>query len=198
MPAISSADIDALCRPGDIITVEYLHPDSVALAIRLGELGKASHVLCCLGGLDIVEASSSGIIESNLHNYLRGNCILTVRRAKPAPTPEEAEKATDFWSDRVNDPYDWGMIFGSIPVLFCRLVLGFFSKKLGDWALKNLPNFLASDHLSTCAELGIRGIRKFRPTAFTGYPIANIEPELSRTHPSLHTKAVLVAPVLIG
>lgn len=197
MNTISRADIDVLCQPGDIIAVEYLKKDSTAELIGLGEGGQATHALCCMGGLDIVEASITGVIESNLHNYLRGNCRLTVRSADPAPTSEQSAKATKYWSDRVNDPYDWGMIFGMVPILLAKHVLGFFSTSASTWALKKMPNLLASSNTNTCAELGARGLREFTLIAFCSYNVENIDPEILRTDPSVHTKAVLEAAVLV-
>lgn len=194
---ITRADIDVLCRPGDVIAVEYLKKDLTANAISFLEEGSATHALCCMGGLDVVEACITGVTESNLHNYLRGNTRLTVRSTKPAPSLEESEKATDFWSARVNDPYDIGMIFGSIPILLAKNFLGFFSKSAGEWAFQKMPNLLGKSNLSTCAELGVRGIREFCPTVFTGYSPENINPEMLRTHPSLDTKAILDGAVLI-
>ncbi len=194
---ITRAEVDALFRPGSVVAVEYVHRDVVALAIRVAEQGKASHALCCLGGLDIVEATVVGVSETNLHNYLRGNCILTVRSAIPAPTALQAQKAMVFWSARVNDPYDYWMILGSIPVLLSKFLIGLFSKRLAAKAVRHMPNFLASSNLSTCAELAVRGLREFSSSSFIGYFIGNINPEILRTDPCLNTDAVLVAPTLI-
>lgn len=195
---LTREEVEALFRPGDVVAVEYIKKDITADIIGLAEGDPATHVLCCLGGLDIVEASITGVIESNLHNYLRGNCRLTVRCASPAPTNSEAERAANFWLSKVNDPYDWGMILGSAPVLFAKHALGFFSKDLGDWALSHMPNLLGSSNLSTCAELGARGIREFNLIAFRGYSMENVTPCILRTDPNLETKAVLDAPVLVN
>lgn len=194
---ITRSEIVALCRQGDVIAVEYLKHDLTSNAISLFEGGSATHALCCLGGLDIVEASITGVIESNLHNYLRGNCRLTIRCADPVPTPMEAKRAADFWLARVNDPYDWGMIFGSVPVLLSHRLLSLFSQKLGAWALQHVPNILGSSNLSTCAELAARGVREFNLIAFRVYSMENVDPEILRTDSSLTTKIVLDAPVLI-
>lgn len=194
---ITRAEVDALFLPGRVVAVEYLKPDATADAIKEGEGDPASHALCCIGGLDIVEASASGVIESNLRNYLRGNCRLTIREASPAPTPEEAKKATDFWLARVNDPYDWGMIFGSIPIMLASKVIGIFSKRLADEAVQKMPNLLASSTLSTCAELGARGVRQFTLIAFRGMDVENVNPGVLRTDSSLTTNTVLDGAVLV-
>lgn len=194
---VSRADIDVLCRPGDVIAVEYLKRDATSELIGFGEGDPATHALCCLGGLDIVEASITGVIESSLHNYLRGNCRLTIRCARPAPNAEQAKRATDFWLARVNDPYDWGMIFGSIPILLAKHVLGLFSKRAGDWAVRKMPNLLASSNLSTCAELAARGLYEFDAAVFIRYLLDNVNPGILRTDESLNTKAVLDAAVLV-
>lgn len=198
MNAITRAEIELLVCPGDVIAVEYLKKDLTADIISGSEGDPASHALCCLGGLDIVEASSTGVIESNLRNYLRGNCRLTVRCANPVPNPEEARLATEFWLDRVNDPYDWGMIFGSAPIVIATKLLGLFSKRLSLLAAQKMPNLLASNALSTCAELGARGIHQFDPLVCSGYPLDNVTPGILRTHPSLTTKAILNGATLIG
>lgn len=197
MENVTRADIDVLCRPGDVIAVEYLRKDAVADAISFGEGDPATHALCCLGGLDIVEACITGVTESSLRNYLRGNCRLTVRCADPRPDAAQARKATDFWLARVNDPYDLWMIIGCIPVLLAKHILGFFSKAAASWAIKKMPNVLASGNLSTCAELAARGLREFTLTAFRAYEVDGVEPGILRTDASLTTKAVLDGPVLI-
>ena len=180
------------------MTVHYLKQDLTSEIIEEGEGNHraATHALCCQGGLDIVEATALGVFETNLHNYLRGNCVLTVRESIPTPNAAQAKRATKFWDARVLDPYDWGMIFGTLPVVFCHYVLGFLSKRLGDWAVRKMPNILASSSLSTCAELAARGLREFMTTALSGYDVRNVTPEVLRTHKSLHTKAILERPVL--
>lgn len=197
MTTISRADIDVLIRPGDVIAVEYLKKDAVADLIGFGEEDSATHALCCLGGVDIVEACITGVTESNLRNYLRGNCRLTVRSASPAPNYEQAEKAVKFWLDRVNDPYDLKMIIGCIPILAAKHVLGFFSKRAAGWAIRKMPNLLASSNLSTCAELAAKGLYEFNATVFIGYHLDNITPGILRTDESLTTKTVLDAVTLV-
>lgn len=197
MNTVTEADMAVLCRPGDVIAVEYLYPDVVAAAIRWGEEDPASHALCCLGGLDIVEASITGVIESNLRNYLRGNCRLTIRSADPQPDGDQARLITKFWLDRVNDPYDIKMIFGMIPILAAKHVISYFSESASDWAVKRMPNFLASSNLSTCAELAVLGIRQFNAYVLPGYDSNIITPGVLRTDGSLKTKTVLEAAVLI-
>ncbi len=199
MSIITRAQIGLLCRPGRVIAVEYLKRDLTADIIELAHNGGATHALCCQGGLDIVEATAFGVSETNLHNYLRGNCRLTIREARPAPTVEQAEKATDFWDKRVLDPYDWGMIFGTIPIAVARHVIGFFSRRLGDAAARQMPNLLASSALSTCAELGVRGLRQFCPGALARYGNpAKVDPYILETDDSLRTCAILVGAVLEG
>lgn len=199
MNKITRAEVNALVLPGDVIAVRWLKRDLTAVVISdaEGDAKAATHALCGLGGLDIVEAGVLGVVETSLHNYLRGNCELTVRSADPGPTPEQAEKATDFWSARVNDPYDKGMIVGSIPIFLAKHVLGFFSQSAGDWAMRRMPNLLASSNLSTCAELGARGLREFTLIALKSYDVKNVTPEILRTDDTLRTKAVLTAAVLV-
>lgn len=197
MREVTQAFIRSLCLPGDVIAVEYLKKDLVAEEIGDAEGGVATHALGCEGGLDIVEATILGVTESNLRNYLRGNCRLTIRCTNPPPTEESAERATRFWLARVNDPYDMGMIIGCIPILIAKHILGFFSKELADLAMKKMPNLLASSNLSTCAELCARGLYQFNASVFPGYPFGNITPEILRTDGSLITKGVLDGAVLI-
>lgn len=198
MNPVSLADINVLCRPGNVIAVEYLKKGVVAEIISDAEGGgKATHALCCLGGLDIVEASITGVIESNLRNYLRGNCRLTIREAIPAPLGQDSMKAVRFWLARVNDPYDWGMIFGMAPILFAKHVIGFFSESLSEWVIQKMPNLLASSKINTCAELAVRGMKQFSLISFRAYNVENIDPEILRTDSSVNTKAVLDAAVLI-
>ncbi len=197
---ITRAEVEALCQPGRVIAVEYLKHDLTSTLIKIAHNGEgATHALCCMGGLDIVEATALGVFETSLHNYLRGNCRLTVREAIPAPTTVDAMKAVDFWDKRVLDPYDWHMIFGTIPIAFCRHVVGLFSRRLADNLCRKMPNLLASNSLSTCAELGARGVREFNLLAFASYAgVASVDPEILRTDPSLHTVAVLEGAVLEG
>ena len=195
---ISRKEIDDLIKPGYVIAVEYLKPDCISRGLAWGQGGGATHALCCLGGLDIVEATALGVYETNLHNYLRGNCRLTVRRSRISASQEQVEKATDFWDARVLDPYDWRMIFGSIPILLAHKVIGLFSKRLADEAVHKMPNLLASSILSTCAELGIRGIRKFDESACSLYFAEDVDPEVLQTDDSLVTVIVLIGATLVG
>lgn len=194
---ITRSDVDALFLPGRVVAVEYIKKDLTSTIIGDAEGDPASHALCCLGGLDIVEASASGVIESNLRNYLRGNCRLTVRSALGDPTPVQISKATKFWLDRVNDPYDWGMILGSAPILLVHKIVGSFSKNLADSLVRKMPNLLANSSLSTCAELAARGLREFSLIAFCYYPVENVTPGILRTDSTLRTEAVLDGCVLV-
>lgn len=195
--AVTRSYMEILCRPGYVITVQYLRPDMVASVIGFAENGKATHALCCLGGLDIVEATALGVFETNLHNYLRGNCRLTIRSANPLPTTEQAAKATAFWNERVLDPYDWRMIFGTTPIVLLRHTIGLFSRGFSDWAVRHMPNLLASNSLSTCAELAAKGLRQFTLVALKGYYVENVDPEILRIDSTLTTISVLDAPVLV-
>lgn len=194
--SITRAQVADLCRPGRVITVEYLNLTAVAIGIRLAEHGKASHALCCIGGLDIVEAAVGGVQESNLHNYMRGNCNLTVRGLDLSD--EQADTVTNFWSDRVNDPYDMGMIFGEAFILGLSNTVGLVSKPAAMWVLDHVPNALASSHLSTCAELGARGLDRVQPGLFDPLPLSVMDPEILRTTLKVKTFGVLEAPVLEG
>jgi hypothetical protein len=196
---ITRREIDALIAPGYVIAVTYLKRDLTAEVIAFGEEGEATHALCCRGGLDIYEATALGVYETNLHNYLRANCRLTVRRSKAVPFPswEQAKKATDYWDARVLDPYAWSMIFGSIPILFAHKVIGLFSKRLADVVVRMMPNLLASSTLSTCAEIGGRGIRQFDPVVFVKWFLDSVNPEIMRTDDSLETVIILDGMTLI-
>lgn len=197
MIQITQAEINSLCLPGDVVAVEYLRTDLVATGISLAEGGKATHALCCLGGLDVVEAAITGVQEVNMRNYLRGNCKLTIRSAKPFPKPEEAALATKFWVDRVNDPYDLKMIAGEGFLLVADRLIGLFSERASAWVLRKVPNILASKTLSTCAELCARGLWQFSPGVLA-YPPGNITPEILRTDDSLVTKTILDGAVLVA
>lgn len=194
---ITRSEVESLFCPGDVVAVEYLNSGEIQAAIVMAEDGKASHALCCLGGLDIVEASVTGVQASSLRNYLKGNCRLTVRTTLTIPTPEQAQKATSFWKARINDKYDFGMILGMVPILFAKHILGFISVDLGNWALQKMPNLCASSNLSTCAELAAKGLREFDLVALYKYPVENVDPEILRLDPSLNTKAVLDAATFV-
>lgn len=194
---ITRHEVEKIFLPGRVVAVEYLKKDEVASAISKFEGDPATHALCCMGGLDIVEASASGVIESNLHNYLRGNCRLTVRSARPSPPDALFSQATKFWSDRVNDPYDWGMILGSIPILIIQKLVAVFSKKAALWVIDHMPNLFASNNLSTCAELAARGLREFSLVAFCNVPVQNVTPAILRDDPTLSTEAILDGAVLM-
>lgn len=195
---ITRSEIEEMCRPGDVIAVEYIQRDTTATIISLAEDGgKATHALCCLGGLDIVEASISGVIESNLGNYLRGNCRLTIRSTINPPTPGQQEKVCNFWLSQVNHKYDWGMVIGYVPVIVLKKLVGLFSKNLSDQIVHKFPNMIANSNLSTCAELAALGLHEFDLISFHSYNLENVTPEILRTDSSLITKIVLNAATLV-
>jgi hypothetical protein len=196
---ITLEDVDRIFLAGRVVAVTYVDRDLTADVIgeAEGNLRGATHALCCMGGLDIIEATAFGVAETNLKNYLKGNCILTVREAIPQPSEWTAKHATYFWNDRVLDPYDWGMIFGTLPVVIVRHTIGLFSRGLSDYICQRMPNLLASSSLSTCAELAVRGLRKFYQGALGNFSLGEIEPEDLRIDSSLNTVAVLVSPVFV-
>ena len=194
---LSKVDVDSIFKAGRVVAVEYLEKDETARLISGAEGDPATHALCVCEGLDIVEACITGITESNLRGYLKGNCRLTVREAKPAPSEDQAQKAVAFWRDQVNKSYDIMMIVGMIPILFIHYILKHISQKAALWSLEKMPNLLAHSNLSTCAELAARGLHEFSLVSLCNYPPENVTPGILRTDDTLTTVVVLDSPLLI-
>lgn len=197
---LTPAQIKETVHPGDLIIVQYLDPNVVAVGIQLATGGRASHVLCCLGGLEIVEADIGGVMHTYLDNYLKGKCRLTVKRLYPELSHYEAAKVCDYWRGCISQPYDIGMILHvalASPVR--RLILPIIPP-LGRLLLRIISWLpIASNKLSTCAELGAIGLRQSRPKFLRNYDSNDITPEaLLRDATSLRSVVVWDSPVIVG
>ncbi len=195
---ITRAQIEKLFQPGDIVVVHYLKENFVSAGIQFASRGRATHALCSLGGMEIVEALIGGVSHSYLDNYLKGQCRLTVKRMKPPLDHREAAGVSLYWRSCISQPYDLGMIAhvaACAPVRW--LVLPVFPP-LGRFLLRALGRLSWASHtLSTCAELGARGLRVVRPKFLKNYDPEDITPEvLLRDVASLETVAVLEGAVL--
>lgn len=187
-------------QPGDIVVVHYLHGGVVAAGIQFASKGTASHALCCLGGNEVVEALIGGVAHSYLDNYLRGECRLTIKRLRPNLEHGEAAKVCDYWRSCISHPYDLGMILHvALVTPIKRVVLPIFPP-LGRLLLRAVGHLpFASTTLSTCAELGARGLRLARPKFLRAYAPEDITPEvLLRDATGLDTVVVWDAPVIVG
>ncbi len=176
---LTKAQIAKTLKPGDVILVHYLKKNMVSVGIQFASGGTASHALCCIGGLEIVEADLGGIMHTYLDNYLTGKCRLTVKRLRPILTEQETKEVVAFWKTRISDPYDIGMIVhvaATTPIR--RLILPIFPP-LGRFLLRTMGRFSVASHtLSTCAELCARGLRAARPKFLAEYDQEDITPEV--------------------
>lgn len=193
---VTADQIRKLVQAGDLITVEYLTPNLAQAGVQFFEKGRAAHVLCAMEDFDLVEADVLGVVRTHLYNYLKGQCVLTVRRPKTALTPLQINAIKLYWLARVNDPYDFGMILGMIPILTVKSLVGMFSKRAANWTVKNLGNWFGNHSINTCAELWVRGWRAAGIDVLHGYSPENVYPELLRLSYELQTSVVLVAPIL--
>lgn len=195
---LTRAQIAATIRPGDVILVHYLHGGFVAAGIQFASGGTASHALCCLGGMEIVEADIGGIMHTYLDNYLTGKCRLTIKRLRPPLDHREMAAACTYWRGCISNPYDLAMIAHVAAAFPIRHLVLPLVPPFGRLLLRILGHLSFASHtLSTCAELGARGIRLPRPKFLRAYAAEDITPEvLLRDVTGLETVVVWDAPVL--
>jgi hypothetical protein len=194
---ITLAQVHHLFRPLSVVFVRYLDQDLTARAIELGEDGNASHVLCCLGGLDIIEADIGGIMHTNLDTYLRGQCHLTIKRPRHALSAGATDDVERYWLGTVGAKYDVGRIVGLLPVMAARAAVRPFSARAARWVEAHVPNLLASRTLNTCDVEYVRGIRKGWPEFLEHFPAAAMTPrKLERDVADLELVQTLDAPLL--
>lgn len=196
---LTRAQILATIKPGDLIVVHYIHPGIVGAGIQWASGGKASHALCCLGGMEIVEADIGGVMHTYLDNYMTGKCCLTIKRLRPNLSAYEASLACAYWRSRISYDYDLGMIVHSALVAPVRRFLAPRLPRMSHFLLRLIGLIpLASATLSTCAELGARGARKPRPSFLRHYAPDDITPEvLLRDATGLETVAVWYEALLV-
>lgn len=197
---LTREQIEQTVKAGDIILVHYLKGGVVAAGIQFASGGKASHALCCLGGMEIIEADIGGVMHTFLDNYLTGKCRLTVKRITPSLNPAELAETLGFWRSKVSDPYDYGMIAHVAATWPVRHLILPVCPPLGRLILRGLSRIsVASTKLSTCAELCARGLRAGRAKFLSEWSQEDITPEvLLRNARSLQTIAVWDAPVLVA
>lgn len=198
MTKITRAQVEKLFQPGDLVVVHYLKENLVSAGIQFASRGTASHILCCLGGMEIVEALIGGVSHSYLDNYLKGNCRLTIKRMRPPLDHREVAGVCLYWRSCVSNPYDVGMIAHVAAEFPVRWIVMPICPPLGRFLLRALGRLSWASHtLSTCAELGARGIRVARKKFLKTYDPEDITPEvLLRDVASLETIAVLEGAVL--
>lgn len=189
---LTRTQIAATVKPGDLIVVHYLHPGFVGAGIQFASGGTASHALCCLGGMEIVEADIGGVMHTYLDNYLTGKCRLTIKRLRPELSHYEAGDVCTYWRSCISNTYDLGMIVHAALVSPVRRLLAPRLPRLARVLLRLIGRIpLASHTLSTCAELGARGERRARPRFLKLYAPEDITPEvLLRDAAGLETVAV--------
>lgn len=188
-----------LIQPGDVILVHYMQAGLVSAGIQFASGGTVSHALCCLGGMEIVEADIGGVMHTYLDNYLTGKCRLTIKRMRPELTQPEMHKVCEYWRSCISQPYDFGMIVHAAIVSPIRRLLMPLCPPLGRFVLKALAKITFADHkLSTCAELGARGLRLVRPKFMRSYDADEITPAaLLNDATTLEAVRVLDQPVLV-
>lgn len=189
---LTRTQILATIKPGDLIVVHYTHPGFVGAGIQFASGGNASHALCCLGGMEIVEADIGGVMHTYLDNYLTGKCRLTIKRLRPALSHYEAADVCAYWRGCISNTYDVGMIVHAALVAPVRRFVSPRLPRVARLLLRVIGMIpLASATLSTCAELGARGERKARPRFLKLYAAEDITPEvLLRDAAGLETVAV--------
>ena len=123
---------------GDAGVVSYSDPDLAEKGIARASGGAAEHVVCCLGGYQIIEADTDGVRWTDLRDYmLRHNCTITIRRI-PNLDIIGAHKMVDFWISRVGYQYS----FSGDAELGAMLV----ARKLGPTALNLTEDALKAFH----------------------------------------------------
>ncbi len=200
MNKVTRGQIQKLVQPGDVILVHYLQSNVVSAGIQFVSGGDVSHALCCLGGMEIIEADIGGVMHTYLDNYLKGKTRLTIKRLRPALDHREAAAVCTYWRSCISNPYDMLMILHVAIVAPIRRFLLPICPPLGRLLLRALGRFtLASHTLSTCAELFARGIKVPRQKFMREYDLEEVSPAvLLRAAVGLEIVAVLEAPVLTG
>lgn len=195
---LTRAQISDTIRAGDVIVVHYLKANVVSAGIQFASGGTASHALCCLGGMEIVEADIGGVMHTYLDNYLTGKCRLTIKRMRPELNYADAARACDYWRSCISQPYDMGMILHTALVSPIRRFVIPILPVCGRLLLRGIGLLpLASHRLSTCAEIWARGMRLPRPKLLRTYDFEDITPEvLLRDAAGLETVAVWDGAIL--
>ncbi|MDE2020748.1 MAG: hypothetical protein KGJ13_10465, partial [Patescibacteria group bacterium] len=142
--------------PGDLFLVRYYHGDIAQEGIAFFEQSKFVHVLCSLGGYEIIEADTGGVRWTDLRDYMiRGDCDLALMRSKYW-NANGAKTAVEYWKSCVkkNDSYSF---LGD-----ARLGLGLIAARLGAGRLiRLLPDgLLRNSHQKFCSQLGIAGLQE--------------------------------------
>lgn len=195
---LTRSHIEKTIKPGDIILVHYIKESVISAGIQFASGGTASHALCCLGGMELVEADIGGVMHTMIDNYLTGKCRLTIKRIRKPLFSHEAAQVCAYWRECISNSYDMGMILHvALVAPIRRLVLPVFPP-LGRFLMRLIGRIpLASHTLSTCAELGARGLREARPKFLRAYNPEDVTPEvLLRDATGLETVAVWDAPLL--
>lgn len=197
---ITRAQILDIIKPGDVILVHYMQASLVSVGIQFASGGQASHALCCLGGMEIIEADIGGVMHTYLDNYLTGKTRLTIKRLRPELTEAEAHKVCDYWRSCISQPYDFGMILHAAIVSPIRRLIMPICPPLGRLILRLLSKVTLANHkLSTCAELAARGLRTTRSKFLRSYDAEEITPVvLLHDATGLETVRVLDEAVLVG
>ena len=191
---ITRAEVEATIKCGDGIAVTYLDGGFVAKLLRWAEGGQASHFIECFGGLDTFEETIGGGMHTNLDTYLRGNCILTIRRAPRDLTPEEQARVRSYWMSLVGKGYGWDSIKRSAVTVPIRRFIRPHCPKLAR-ALIALARWALPGKMPDCSAAWVDGIRLTQPV-LRGYDASEVDPENLRVDPTLTPVAVWKAYVL--
>ncbi len=141
-----------ILKAGDLICVAYHHGNLIQEGICAFEQGRYGHVVCSLGGNEIIEADTDGVRWTDLRDYLlRHDCSLLVKR-HPRMVPELGNLAVSYWKSQVGAKYSyWGD--ARLGLILAARLLGFHH------VLKFFPDFWKSSHSKFCSELGIKGLQ---------------------------------------
>ncbi len=176
---LTRAQVVATLRPGDVVLVHYLKLNLVSAGIQFASGGLASHALCCLGGLEIIEADIGGVMHTLIDTYLQGQCRLTIKRPRPPMDHRQAAAACTYWRACISQDYDIGMIVHVAATFPIRRMILPVCPPLGRFLLRVLGRVSFARHdLSTCAELYARGLRAALPKFLRTYDPEDITPEV--------------------
>ena len=196
MTPLAQAHFERVILCGDTILVHDVHEDAVGLVIEKFTHGTARHQICALGGLDIVEALTTGVARNNLQNYLTGKYVLTVKRLRKTLEPHEAAQARAHWLRAVGQAYGWGSCAQAAVTTIDRRYVRPWAPGPARAILWASRAFLGGS-LPDCSALWVQGIRIPRPHVLGAYLPQEVTPEVTERDSHLTEVARFHKPVLL-
>ncbi len=186
--------VERTIRCGDVVIVTYRNADGTAKLLRFFENGKASHAIECLGGFDTVEETIGGGMRTNLYTYLRGNCDLTIKRARGTLDHREEAALRVYWLGLVGKGYGWDSIKrAAITVPIRRFVKPRYPRLAR--TLTEIARAVLPGKMPDCSAAWVAGLRIVRPHILSGYEPEEVTPETILRDHELVTVAVWKSPV---